>query len=120
MKVQRKIIEIDDELCDGCGQCIIGCAEGALVIVDGKAKVVADKFCDGLGACIGECPNDALRIVEREADEFDEIAGKNIWRIKRPKRKTVPPQLVAVPRPRCNHLHPRLVSRPIHWLSRTM
>jgi len=74
MKVQRKIIEIDEELCDGCGQCIIGCAEGALEIVDGKAKVVADKFCDGLGACIGECPHDALRIVEREADEFDEIA----------------------------------------------
>ncbi len=74
MKVHRKIIEIDDELCDGCGQCIIGCAEGALEIVDGKAKVVADKFCDGLGACIGDCPQEALRIVEREADEFDEIA----------------------------------------------
>lgn len=74
MKVHRKIIEINEELCDGCGQCIIGCAEGALEIVDGKAKVVADKFCDGLGACIGECPQEALRIVEREADEFDEIA----------------------------------------------
>ncbi len=60
MKVYRKIIEIDEERCDGCGLCIIGCAEGALKIVDGKAKVVADKFCDGLGACIGECPNDAL------------------------------------------------------------
>ena len=74
MKVQRKIIEINDELCDGCGQCIIGCAEGALEIIDGKAKVVADKFCDGLGACIGECPTGALRIIERKADEFDEVA----------------------------------------------
>ena len=74
MKVRRKIIEIDEERCDGCGLCIIGCAEGALKVVDGKAKVLADKFCDGLGACIGECPNHALAIVEKEADEFDEIA----------------------------------------------
>ena len=74
MKVRRKIIKIDEERCDGCGLCIIGCAEGALKIVDGKAKVLADKFCDGLGACIGECPKDALTIVEKETDEFDEIA----------------------------------------------
>ncbi len=88
MKVHRKIIEIDDELCDGCGQCIIGCAEGALEIVDGKAKVVAEKFCDGLGACIGECPTDALRIVEREVDEFDEIAvEKHLAAQKDPKEK---------------------------------
>lgn len=72
MKVNRKIIEIDEELCDGCGQCIIACAEGALEIIDGKAKVISDNLCDGLGACLGECPQGALEVIEREADEFDE------------------------------------------------
>ncbi|CAB5162181.1 Ferredoxin 3 fused to uncharacterized domain [Olavius algarvensis associated proteobacterium Delta 3] len=74
MKVLRKIIEIDEELCDGCGECVPSCAEGALQIVDGKARVISDNLCDGLGACLGECPNDALRVIEREAEDFDESA----------------------------------------------
>lgn len=74
MKSTRKIIEIDEEKCDGCGNCVPGCAEGALQIVDGKARVVADRLCDGLGACLGECPRGALRMVERPADAFDEAA----------------------------------------------
>jgi NAD-dependent dihydropyrimidine dehydrogenase PreA subunit len=91
MKVMRKIIEIDDELCDGCGQCVPSCAEGSLQIIDGKAKVVSDNLCDGLGACLGECPNDALTIVEREAEEFDEEAVEKFLSEKQKKEQTAAP-----------------------------
>lgn len=70
----RKIVKIDEERCNGCGLCIPNCAEGALKIIDGKARLISERFCDGLGACLGHCPQDAITIIEREAEEFDEVA----------------------------------------------
>ena len=74
-KKVRQIIRIDEQKCNGCGACVPACVEGALRIIDGKAKLVSEKYCDGLGACLGDCPQGAISFESREADEFDEAAA---------------------------------------------
>ncbi len=83
----RNIVKIDDNKCNGCGLCVKACAEGAIQMIDGKAKLVSEVYCDGLGACLGHCPQDAITVEQREAAEFDEKATHEYLEKMKPQAK---------------------------------
>jgi Pyruvate/2-oxoacid:ferredoxin oxidoreductase delta subunit len=92
----REVIVIDEEKCDGCELCVPACAEGAIQIINGKAKLISDTYCDGLGACLGECPQDAIKMVKREAEDYDvESVEKHLAKME--KKDEPAPEAVPTP-----------------------
>jgi len=87
--MKRKIVNIDENLCNGCGNCIPKCVEGALQIVNGKAKIIKDTYCDGLGACLGQCPQGAITITEREAEAFNQEEVHQFLKTKNSQPQTI-------------------------------
>lgn len=105
----RKIVRIDEAKCNGCGDCVPSCAEGAIKIIDGKARLAADNLCDGLGACLGHCPMDAITVEERPADDYDEAAVEKHLGHKPthyvPPTAAVPAMTPAAPKPAFAPMH---------------
>ena len=113
----RKIIKIDESKCDGCGLCAEACHEGAIVIENGKAKLISDSYCDGLGDCIGECPRGAISFEMREADEYDEAAVKARMAAKKsPCSGTLP---CGCPGSMARELKPNKPEKPVHEEGKT-